>query len=86
MKRLQVAILVSLAASPAAYAKTELSPIGSDVVGLAHGQENMASPTKPAAAQNIHSPNECAPDRGEPSWGAGAILLGYNCYHSENGN
>jgi hypothetical protein len=32
------------------------------------------------------SPNVCAPDQAAPSWGPGAILLGYNCYHSENGN
>jgi hypothetical protein len=86
MKRLQFAILVSLAASSAAYAETELSPIGPNVVGLAHGQDYIPRPMKPAAAQRIRSPNECAPDTAQPLWGAGAILLGYNCYHSENGN
>jgi hypothetical protein len=38
------------------------------------------------AFSRVSNPNECAPDKAEPSWGPGAILLGYNCNHGENGN
>jgi hypothetical protein len=52
---------------------------------LGHDQDHIARLMKPDSTQRIRNPNECAPDRAEPSWGPGASLLGYKCY-SENGN
>jgi hypothetical protein len=79
MKRLHLAIIGLLAASTATYAQNQPTPVEP-------GAHFAARLMEPATTDRVvRNPNECAPDRATPLWGARSVLQGYACYHNENG-
>jgi len=81
MKKLQLAGLIVLCLSSAAFAQSAPSHRHHRRAPTAPVAEQYSPMMRSAAAPSAitRNANECPPDRPEAVWGAGGALLGYSC-------
>jgi hypothetical protein len=77
MRKLHLTVIALLLASPALAQSEPRNSVAASPGGSQHSA--MASDVSGAPARLMHNANECPPDRAQPVWGAGSVLLGYSC-------
>ena len=87
MKIFQIAALAFATLSTAAYGQAAPQPDAFRAIWSQFGARPISAPQGSASDPRlVRNPNECAPDRAEPVWGAKADIVGYTCQNETAGS